>query len=1438
MLKRSMMFLFLFLALLAFMPGGVSAQDWFDSFEDYDTGSFPSDPPDPESPWNTWSEDPFGKPKEYGAISTVQALSGDKSLMISDENDIIVRLSQVASGLWTIKVNYYIPTDATGTIYFILMNEFTLGCPGGMPCNWALQLAMNCNNETLNVDGVSRPLVLDDWALLEVQFDLNSNLRDIYYNGELVSQGVTYVGNGTAIALAAIDLYAAGGSGPAYMDDISVAQIPAPFRAAQDGLDIVLDWGTPPQANKTSLDISAAFNADIVAAPGEDLAENDSFDNANFCLIQDEYDGTGIANPLAQGLPENGLVGQFQLGEYEGVNAIQYTAGADLSELTIDLENGNYGSILYCVSAGSGQVTVPVTVTYTDTSTEDAEITALDWYANPTQGLTVAIDNMDRINIADGIFADVNNPALFSGTIALDSGKTLDSITLKPAEATADWAGGAGVVFNLMALTAVEHIAYELERVGVASGTETFTFNELNVYRDVEVPDDTFTYTLKTTVGGIALEDQTATITWQDAFLTASGRVGTWLLLGHFPNPGGASPGVDALLVDYLTDGTNTEADILPVEGMVMALDPATAMTCGNQADCNTWFRYDTTDGYVNFNNIFGDIDNVMTYMATYLVNNTDSVMPVMIGCGSDDSIAILLDNIVVHANSVARGHGFNGDRFLVLLPPGEHRLLVKVFEGGGGHGGSVGFYDPETGNPLQPPEIELNPDPQEMTEPIPGGGDGPGEFRSEIIGEAATEVELTWTNSEDYQEIFLYRNDGTGILTRIAVAADATSVTDVPGSGTYQYLITALTADGDICGTASTSASTGVDVTINSNGYIRSWLMLGPLAQTNVGQNANNTAYWDYLATFDGMTESQIVPTVGMEMEIDFDAAASTAVMGPTGNGINPDAAAGIAPWSLVHYTADRINYTTHYGTNYDWMMVYNVCYITNETEDLIELTGIVAADDTAVAMIDNQILHMVGWTSFDEAQGTFNFTLLPGEHRLMIKVFEQGGGDAVQFRLQDPETLEYITADDDRFSFSLMPEMETLPEVVRRELPAFAGLDEEFDVILQVTGGPVTVYEQIPLGLEVIDPAGGVEVADGLLMWENVSADITYKLAVIDEMLLGPLGGYAGSGADWAYTSGDTSVEVVEILEGWMTKDIADSGLGGFAEVDPVDGKYEMTITASGSDIWGTADDFRYVWREYPADGTVTIEARLDEFMQTTNTWAKAGIMFRTNTTQGSPYVFGLISVGAAAGGSSGRNVQWRDAQGANAAQDPVHEPQVVPVWIRAVYNAGMVDVYFADDDDEEPGEWMLHASHELNTAGASVINGGIAVTSHDDAATVDALFSSVTDEAIVEEVINVFIGDTNNDGRVDLADAIQLLTHLFVTKGLPCLKSGDANNDGKLDLADAISILTYQFQGGMLTGPDGSQITSETVGCHEYLKADVVSEDETMTCETPCQ
>jgi hypothetical protein len=58
----------------------------------------------------------------------------------------------------------------------------------------------------------------------------------------------------------------------------------------------------------------------------------------------------------------------------------------------------------------------------------------------------------------------------------------------------------------------------------------------------------------------------------------------------------------------------------------------------------------------------------------------------------------------------------------------------------------------------------------------------------------------------------------------------------------------------------------------------------------------------------------------------------------------------------------------------------------------------------------------------------------------------------------------------------------------------------------------------------------------------------------------------------------------------------------------------------------------------------------------------------------------------------------------------------------------------------------------------------------------------------------------GDTNNDGKVDISDAVYMLGHLFL--GGPrwvCEEGSDVNGDTKSDISDPVYALGFLFLGG---------------------------------------
>ncbi len=111
------------------------------------------------------------------------------------------------------------------------------------------------------------------------------------------------------------------------------------------------------------------------------------------------------------------------------------------------------------------------------------------------------------------------------------------------------------------------------------------------------------------------------------------------------------------------------------------------------------------------------------------------------------------------------------------------------------------------------------------------------------------------------------------------------------------------------------------------------------------------------------------------------------------------------------------------------------------------------------------------------------------------------------------------------------------------------------------------------------------------------------------------------------------------------------------------------------------------------------------------------------------------------------------------------------------------------------------------------------------------------SVSDMAVVEIATpcpppNEFErGDTNDDGSINIADAVFTLSVLFPQPGStpqhPCDDAADANDDGSINIADAVSILSVLFpQPGMTptfpdpTGACGQDPTGDALSCLQSI------------------
>jgi hypothetical protein len=82
----------------------------------------------------------------------------------------------------------------------------------------------------------------------------------------------------------------------------------------------------------------------------------------------------------------------------------------------------------------------------------------------------------------------------------------------------------------------------------------------------------------------------------------------------------------------------------------------------------------------------------------------------------------------------------------------------------------------------------------------------------------------------------------------------------------------------------------------------------------------------------------------------------------------------------------------------------------------------------------------------------------------------------------------------------------------------------------------------------------------------------------------------------------------------------------------------------------------------------------------------------------------------------------------------------------------------------------------------------------------------------------------GDTNRDGKVDLSDAIAVLSYLFLGGREPaCQEAGDVNDSGALELSDAIYLLNHLYLGATQPAapyPEpGRDPTPDLLGCSGF-------------------
>jgi regulation of enolase protein 1 (concanavalin A-like superfamily) len=259
---------------------------------------------------------------------------------------------------------------------------------------------------------------------------------------------------------------------------------------------------------------------------------------------------------------------------------------------------------------------------------------------------------------------------------------------------------------------------------------------------------------------------------------------------------------------------------------------------------------------------------------------------------------------------------------------------------------------------------------------------------------------------------------------------------------------------------------------------------------------------------------------------------------------------------------------------------------------------------------------------------------------------------------------------------------------------------------------------------------------------------------------------------------TVSQVSMAKTGMPSGQSDADIGNPAISGSATL--TNGTYR--ITAGGNDIWGTADQFHYVYQ--PVNGDVDVIARVQS-ITAADRWSKAGVMIRESLAAGSRHAFALAS--AARGYAFQRRVQTDDLSthtdgGAGAP----------PGWVRLVRAGTLFTAYRSADGSN----WTPIGSETI--AMGSTVYVGIAVTSHSPSAATIAVVDN----------LQVTTGNTGSNNAPAVILSTPADNSSFAAPATVTLTASATDSDG--------TVASVEFYANStLLGRDTSAPYSYTVG-----------------------
>ena len=180
-------------------------------------------------------------------------------------------------------------------------------------------------------------------------------------------------------------------------------------------------------------------------------------------------------------------------------------------------------------------------------------------------------------------------------------------------------------------------------------------------------------------------------------------------------------------------------------------------------------------------------------------------------------------------------------------------------------------------------------------------------------------------------------------------------------------------------------------------------------------------------------------------------------------------------------------------------------------------------------------------------------------------------------------------------------------------------------------------------------------------------------------------------------------------KLPKNWTDADIGNVGASG--EASYLNGLFN--VIGSGNDIWDVADSLNFASRSLTGDGQIVAHIR---FLQYTDPWAKAGVMFRETNSSGAKYAMMAITA------HNSSVYQWRPVAN-QGSHNTDGASAIIASWVRLT-RAGDT---FTGEISVDGKIWQQ--VDRITVPMNKTVSVGLALSAHNNSELNSSLFDNVT-------------------------------------------------------------------------------------------------------------